>query len=68
MNGPKDPGRALEKTNAAAGRGLVLSLLEAFSSHNTRKTRLEPGLFFGAVAWLMQTLQLLSELICSVKA
>ncbi|CAE7591786.1 Tpi [Symbiodinium natans] len=31
------------------------------------EVELEPGLFFGAVAWLMQTLQLLSELICSVK-
>eukprot|EP00439_Symbiodinium_sp_Y106_P081526 s1845_g20.t1 len=31
------------------------------------EVELEPGLFFGAVAWLMQTLQLLSELICSIK-
>mmetsp|Transcript_55807 Transcript_55807/g.130278 ORF Transcript_55807/g.130278 Transcript_55807/m.130278 type:complete len:641 (-) Transcript_55807:67-1989(-) len=31
------------------------------------EVELEPGLFFGALAWLMQTLQLLSELICSLK-
>ena len=29
--------------------------------------RLNPGLLFGALVWLMQTLQLVSEMLCGFK-
>lgn len=56
--------RSIDSSIDSAGRRVTYDTREGRPSPHSR---LNPGLFFGAVVWLMQTLQLVFEMLCGFK-